>query len=348
MSIQMLRTMDPKEARKAILFFLYFFCVIAAFWALKPLRTSSVVKAFGPEYYPLFKQGLLIFLPIVVALYSMATCIMCRKSMAIFFTGIFMIGTWIFWYLFEFQLSGGVKIAFFFFVDTYITVMVTLFWTYLNDHYNATDAKMMYGFIGSGGILGGIVGSSISGWASNLLGNYIILSVTLFLVAIILIVMSLDEKLDMKKKICEKGDSSPFKVFAEGIQVVFKSKYLLGVAAIVGIYEIVSTVTDYQFNASSAAAFSDATTMAAFQGKVFFVAQIVAFLIQFFLTSVVHRKFGIVLGLLFLPLALLTGSAMFLLMPVLAVITFTIGSETAYSLATARQTASLRANDLKI
>jgi len=88
---------------------------------------------------------------------------------------------------------------------------------------------------------------------------------------------------------------------------------------------------DYQFNASTSQAFASRDAMAAFQGKVFFVAQIVAFLVQIFVTSTVHKKFGVIIGLCFLPLALLTGSIAFLVAPFLSVIAITIGSETAFS-----------------
>jgi len=118
-------------------------------------------------------------------------------------------------------------------------------------------------------------------------------------------------------------------VFSEGISAVTQSKYLLCIVAIVGLYEIVSTIVDYQFTAAIASRFQTRDAMAAFHGKVFFVAQVFSLMIQYAITPYVHRHYSILIGLLFLPLALLIGSTAFLLVPLLSVITLSIGSEAA-------------------
>ncbi|MGI9301676.1 MAG: NTP/NDP exchange transporter [Gammaproteobacteria bacterium] len=321
------------DVQKILLLFLFFFFVIAAFWTLKPLRTSSVVKAFGVDYYPLIKQGVVLFIPFVVMFYSMMTSMLSRRHLVQFFTAIFIVFNVVFWCLFQWTPAGWVKVAFFFYVDTYITVMVALFWTYLNDVYKPDEAKRVYGVIGAGGLTGGIVGASISGWASELLGNNIVLVATVLLVPIAVIIRLLEESAgkDAQPVIAAsgKGDRSPGKVFFEGATTVLKSRYLLSVVAIVGLYEIISTIIDYQFNASASAAYETRDALAGFQGKVFFIAQIFALGIQLFITSWVHRKFGVLTGLLFLPLALMTGSVMFLIAPLLSVITLVIASEAA-------------------
>lgn len=256
--------------KKSILLFLFFFCVIAAFWTLKPLRTSSVVKSFGPDYYPLIKQGLVVFIPFVVALYSIMTCKLSRGRLVYVITGLFLIGDIALWGLFRAMPSNWIKIVFFYYVDTYITVMVVLFWSYLNDVFKAGEAKKYYGFIGAGGLVGGIVGSSISGWASNLLGDNIILVAALFMVPIVVIVGILEQDAppsDMSVVCAKKEGDSMGTVLSEGVVTVLRSKYLMSVVAIVGIYEIISTIIDYQFNASSALAFSSRADMAGFQGK---------------------------------------------------------------------------------
>jgi len=102
-------------------------------------------------------------------------------------------------------------------------------------------------------------------------------------------------------------------------------------AAIMGIYEVVSTIVDYQFNASSSAAFAARDAMAGFHGKVFFFAQLVSLAVQLFVTSPVHRRFGVLAGLVILPIALLTGTVAFLIVPTLWVITLTIGGEASFA-----------------
>jgi len=74
-----------KNNQKIALSFLYFFLVIATFWTLKPLRTSEVIKAFGVQYYPVFKQGLLVFMPAILSGYFMLSCFFNRARLVYFF-----------------------------------------------------------------------------------------------------------------------------------------------------------------------------------------------------------------------------------------------------------------------
>jgi AAA family ATP:ADP antiporter len=106
----------------------------------------------------------------------------------------------------------------------------------------------------------------------------------------------------------------------EGAQLVFRSGYLISIVAIVGLYEIVSTVMDFQFTATVAhylkgdAIGRQITTVYAFTNGVALVVQLV-------FTSFVMTRFGVSAALLVLPLAALSGSAAFLAAP-----TLTIGS----------------------
>jgi AAA family ATP:ADP antiporter len=330
---------EKRDIGTIFLLFLFFFMVISCFWSLKPLRSSSVVKAFGPEYYPLFKQGFLLVVPIILAVYSMASCYLSRAWIVYFFSSFFTVLTVAFWFIFKWAPSAWSKMAFFFYIDGYITVMVAIFWTYMNDTFESDEAKKLYGIIGSGGILGGITGSAISGNASVALGPDIILVASVFLVSIIAITYLLEKKRKIDPvqskintgAVCPHEDKKVSTVLTEGISLVMKGRYLIYVVAIVGIYEIVSTVVDYQFNASSSAAFEGVAQMAQFQGQVFFYANIAAFFVMALLTPFIHRKCGIMIGLLFLPVALLLGSIGYYVQPILAVSAIMIGAEAAFA-----------------
>jgi len=322
--------------RTTALFFLFFFLIIAAYWTLKPLRTSSVVNAFGPDYYLLFKQVPVFLSPVLVAVLTYTSCFYTRERIIYIFTSIFFVLGGCFWALFEWYGGAVTKIAFFFFVDIYITMMVVLFFSYMNDYYNAQNATKYYSYIGLGGLVGGIVGSSIAGWLGHTLGNYVILMFSTFLIPIFFIVAHL-RKLSgstTQEPVCPGKGQSYMMQMTEGVKMVFASRYLLAILAIVGIYEIVSTSVDYQFNATLAATFSERDAMAAYQGKVFFFAQFAALGVQLLLTTFIHRKCGIICGLLFLPGILLLGSTAFIMAPTLLLITLTIGGEAscAYSI----------------
>ena len=325
------------ERKRIIYSFLFFFFVIAVFWTLKPLKTSEVVKSFSLDYYPLIKQGLVLVIPLVVMLYATLSGFLSRLKLVYFFCATFIICDIAFFLAFQYTNASWVKIAFFYYVDAYITIMVAIFWTFVNDINNSESAKKVYWFVGTGGLLGGIFGSSISGWASHLLGNHIVLVAAILTIPIAFFVTFIEW--DLRKQFgasvgkyapCpKKQNQSISSEFVEGITAVFKSKYLICILLIVGLYEVISTIVDYQFNATASVLFESSTDYSAFQGKLFFWAQIAALCVQLVLTPFIHRKYGILSGLMFLPTALFIGSIAFFISPVLPVIVFIIGSEAA-------------------
>jgi hypothetical protein len=110
-----------------------------------------------------------------------------------------------------------------------------------------------------------------------------------------------------------QGESNPA---IEGARLVFSSPYLLSIVAIVGLYEIVSTVMDFQFTSTIAHYLSGPAIGQQF-ATVFAITNIVSMLVQLFLTSFVMSRLGVGVALMFLPIAVLAGSMGFTVLPIL-------------------------------
>ena len=299
------------EAGRAASMFLFFFCVIAAFWILKPLRTSSIFKTLGPLSYPATKFGTaLILVPVVIAYSTLAVRL--GRRQILWLSGIvFSIGFGAAYFWFYRGPTAAELVAFFFLVDVFNTVMVALFWTILNDMSGPEQAKRLYGLIGTGGLAGGLAGSSISGWAVPWLSecDLILAAGVLFLAGAFIVGFLLNGS----HRSGSGGDSpSPvedWKNAGRGMSTVLKSPYLLGIAGIVIFYETASTVVDFQFNAYSSEVHPTVMSMASYQGKVASVAIAAGLIVQLFFTSFTMRRAGVVTALLVLPVILLAGSA---------------------------------------
>jgi AAA family ATP:ADP antiporter len=116
-----------------------------------------------------------------------------------------------------------------------------------------------------------------------------------------------------------------------GARMVAGSSYLIAIAGMVGLYELVSTNLDYVFTTMADANFPSRDAMAAYQGRVFFWANLGALVMQIGLVSWIHQRLGVKAGLLVLPLILLVGSALFAAEPMLLVISGVIGADGALS-----------------
>jgi AAA family ATP:ADP antiporter len=111
----------------------------------------------------------------------------------------------------------------------------------------------------------------------------------------------------------EKGNAA-----TSGARLVLRSRYFMGIVAIVGLYEIVSTIMDFQFT-STISHYLDGDAISEHFALVYAFTNIVALIVQLFVTSFVLTRYGVGVALLFLPVAALLGSIGFLAMPVLLV-----------------------------
>lgn len=209
--------------------------------------------------------------------------------------------------------------SFYLFGDLFSTLMVATFFAFLNDSVTPDAAKRLYGLIGLGGVLGGAVGSTVVSRLITQLNNEQWLWVCFGLGVLIIIVAFFAGRIVNRNPPPEPSKiKEPIKSNAafEGARLVFRSPYLLSVVAIVGLYEIVSTIMDFQFS-STISYYLEGPAIGQQFATVFAITNTGALLVQIFLTGFVMSRLGVGIALMVLPIALLFGSAAFLVMPIL-------------------------------
>lgn len=305
--------------RRALGLFVFFFLVIACFWLQKPIRTSRFLTAVGPQNLPWVKLGTALLILPVVMLYSAAAARYRREHIVYLCVAVFIAASVGFWWAFSRASEPTwTHYVYFFYVDVFNSVMVALFWSFANDLSDPAEARRTYGFVGAGGILGGAVGSSLTGISAERLGTANLLLICVGgLVAIAALarwVAASARELGATTAIEEKREPGLRDAVA-GARLTFASPYLASIALLVGLYEIVSNVIDYQFNVLVAARYHEEAAMASFLGLFNSAAIVASLCVQFLLTTWILRRWGPRVGLLLLPLALAGGSAGFLLLP---------------------------------
>jgi AAA family ATP:ADP antiporter len=200
--------------------------------------------------------------------------------------------------------------------------MVATFFAFLNDSVTPDESKKIYGLVGLGGVTGGAFGSMVvRRFISDLPSEQWMWICSGLVVVIALLAMAAGRIVDRNPPPEQPRKEAPAPKAAgnpaiEGAQLVFRSPYLLSIVAIVGLYEIVSTVLDFQFSATVAHYVSGPAIGEHF-ATVFMITNIVAMLVQLLLTSYVMTNLGVGVALLILPFAILAGSAGFLALPIL-------------------------------
>ncbi|MBI5594944.1 MAG: MFS transporter [Elusimicrobia bacterium] len=320
-------SLSKEERRKALLLAAYFFLVIMAFWVQKPLRTSKFIHFIGAKNIPYAKLGTAFLVLPVMLLYSALARRVARERIAVGACAVFALCALAFWALFRGTAPDWAHYAFFFYVDIYITVMLAVFWSFANDITPPDQARRIYGVVGTGGIVGGAVGSAVTGWLVGKLGAPPLLMLCVGLMAAMAALAWTLGQDPAHPQAARQESTASFKEALQGAALTLGSGYLLCIAGMVTCYEITSNIVDYQFSAAAGAAFPAEGELGAFLGKLSTANISLSVAVQLLFTSWVLRRFGPRVGVLVLPALLLLGSAAYLAVPLFAVAAFMFSSD---------------------
>ena len=135
---------------------------------------------------------------------------------------------------------------FYWFGDLYISLMLAAFFSFLHDTVDLRNAKRLYGFIVLGAVSGGAVGSTyFRGWIEEMnnqqwLHTIICIGLVICLLAFAAGWLAKSITLHEPKPSPNDVPKKKFNAAIEGVSLVFKSRYLIAIAGIVGFYEITS------------------------------------------------------------------------------------------------------------
>ncbi len=312
----------PGEGKKVLLTFTYFFLVITAYYVIKPVSRSLVLGELGSRMVPYVDLVCALVMGPVVTLFAWLVDRVSKTRLVSLAFAAVTFFTLVFWKLLAWH-NWWVAAALYIWVSILSVLVVTLFWLVANDLYRARDAKRLFGFIGSGGILGGIVGSSIAAVGAKVIGAE---QLPLFSAGLLLVCWFVVQHLwqyapePVRDEEARPPGTARHDTFLSDVRGFFKllgsSRYLLFLVAIVALSKVVSSLTYYQFNPFIERTFTDLNARTTFTGIFFGSINALAFVIQFFFTSWVLRRWGLLVTLTALPVGLLLGTTGLFLFPV--------------------------------
>lgn len=305
----------------------FFFAVIATFWALKPMKRGLFIDYYKQNSFDSFGLHLggaqteqLAKVANVVAAYGLAIGVtwlarnFTRQHMILIFCALFGAGFLAFAMLLAKPGAPAIW-SFYVFGDMFNTVMLMLFWAFLSDIVTTDEAKRLYGVIGLGGVCGGLFGAFFVATTVKDLGRENILLVCMIPMALIALIVWLVNRQAEREHASTIGMPAypDCSAATEGIQILLESKYLLAIAGMVIFYELISSIIDFQLSATVEAKVLGSVEKTAYFSQVAIVQGLVSVFAQLFVTSYVMRKFGVGTALLILPVAILMGSVGYLI-----------------------------------
>ena len=108
--------------------------------------------------------------------------------------------------------------------------------------------------------------------------------------------------------------------FLEGLMLMLREPYLLGIFGVIGIYEIIITIIDYNFKFLVASEYATEAARAAYLGDYAVMVNVVSFLCLLFGISNIQRRLGIKVSLVMMPFIVLAMVLSFKAYPVVHVL----------------------------
>nr|WP_256259802.1 MFS transporter [Winogradskyella luteola] len=303
---------------------IYIFLIITVLLIIKPIVNALFLSELGAEQLPF--GYLFVALVAVVTTYYYNRWVkrfsllrVTSLSLLIFSLCFITLGVIITY----FNLNNVLLYIYYIGVSLFAVITTSQFWVLANLVFNTREAKRLFGFIGAGAIIGGIFGGYLTSIIVSSFGNAtaVIVAAVFLLVCIPILrkIWSIKiKKLNIYVRAQRKNYDSD--AHEPALKIIRKSKHLTYLALITGFGVIVAKLVDFQFSDFANKAIPDPDELASFFGFWFSSFNVIALILQLFITNKVLSKLGVSSTLLVLPLGLALGSLLFLTFPELWVL----------------------------
>jgi AAA family ATP:ADP antiporter len=314
----------PEETVKALLLTLNSFLIIFGYYQIKAVREGLLLAAHSASVKSYMAVPQAIILVFVVKAFSRIASKVPRHILITRVT-LFCISNLVLFNILNWlgTPDAVLGIAFFIWIGMFNLMIPAQFWGFANDLYDEGQGKRIFPLIALGASLGGVAGPIIAGKIIPLFGSYGMMLVTsAILILTILLTLKIHGR-DLRETRERANGAPPAKERpldpSGGFRLIFKSRYLLLIALMIGLYNFVNALGEFMFSdlqqkialrtlgtAASGGAELQNYIGAAFAGYQS-LGNSIGLLIQLFLVSRIFRWVGVGGALLFLPVIALGG-----------------------------------------
>jgi len=311
--------LHASELRRALPLCAYLFLVIAGSVASRAARDALFLERFRAVDLPYADIVIAVLVGLAVSLYlriGERTSLRNVQAASLLFFAVTGAG---FWWLSRSAADepDWLFAVIYVWVGVYSVVAPVQVWTLANYVMTTREAKRGFGFVGSGAILGWIVGGLVTRETAERFGTEsMLLWVSLSLAACVgLVAWIWHERPDYVSDGAATGDGprdGPGGIWAS-LLLLHRSPYLRAIAAVVCLAAFATTVAGWQFKAVAKEYIPEKDALAAFFGTFNVVAGLAALVLQVLLTGRVLKRAGVGLALFIVPIAIAASSTMVLI-----------------------------------
>lgn len=329
--LRLFTKIDSCEIPVAILLTINIFLLLVAYYIIKPVRDALILTGMGAEVKTYLAGGQVILLIFVVKIYVKLSCKIPRHKLIARTTIFFMSNLLVFYVLAMMNAPiSTLGIVFFIWVGIFNLLVVAQFWAFANDIYTQEEGKRLFPIIAFGATFGAFAGSKIAGWLMTPLGVYQMLLLSGGILGLCVLLSLLIHEIEVNKtwervlqisSFCAIEDlihSQPLEK-GGGFNLIFKKQYLLYIALLIFIINLVNTNGEYilakvvtqnaadLFGRASSGGLEMTQWIGKFYADFYLAVSLSSMLIQLFLVSRIFKWMGIKGALFVLPAIAFSG-----------------------------------------
>jgi AAA family ATP:ADP antiporter len=316
---------QPGEVRALAWSWLYIFCVLCAYYIIRPIRDDMGV-ASGVETLPWLFTGSLLGMMLVNPPFAALVARLSRVRFISLAYGFFVANLLLFFLLLQVATPAQniwVGRIFFIWTSVFNLFVVSIFWALMVDVFDAEQGKRLFGVIAAGATLGSILGSSLTAsLARHVEPTYLLLGSAFLLETAVLSVRRLSRLSEaLRLRPAARGEEGPIGGgVLSGFTHAFRSRYLLNISLYMLLYSVTSTFLYFEQAAIVNRSFADRAARTAFFAQVDLVVNVLTLGVQLFLTDRLLRGLGVALTLTLLPALSMVGFVALGVTPTVAII----------------------------
>ena len=296
------------EGKMVLTFFMFSFFTIAMGLVAKTARDAYFLSRFDKSILPLMFLAIAIVISPILTFYTKLSKKLAARTVFMITCSIFAVS---FIFLQAIMTGYVIPIAYIW-IEIAVAIMIIQFWSYAGESFEPQQAKRLFGIIAGGGSFAVmLIGMTLKPYVKTF-GTDELLFISAGFLGLAFLFGNLSIQYFNKDQ--TKGPKKPIKKVQKKKRM---DPFIVGIATIVALSAIVTTLVDYQFKMIASATFPEETDLVGFFGTFYSIAGAASIIMQFFITGPILSRFGILLGLLILPFFLILGSTSILLAPVL-------------------------------
>ena len=311
----------PDEVRALLFAFVFNFVVLGGYYVIRPIR-DEIGADRGVENLPWMYTGTLTGMLIANALYAAIVARVSRRRFIPIAYRFAIANLFVFFLLMRWMPAAQERTIlapiFFIWVSVFNLFATTMFWSFMADVFTPEQAKRLFGFIAVGGSIGGILGGLVTSSLAGKLNTGLFLLITAVMLEIAAQCVS---RFPINFRTHDDRSEQPIGgKFWEGATHIARSPYLLGLAVFLMLYTLTNTWAYFQQSDLTGHQLQDRAARTSFLANIDIAVNTITVLIQVFLTGRLMKWFGVGITLVLMPVLSAIGFAAIGIAPVLTVL----------------------------